>query len=312
MMLPSRVEEGGVVPEDLSPTPRRWDLGRALRRVRESQGKTIEQVSADLSELYVGGFSAAKISRLETAKRGASPRDVRDLCDYYGVDPMERDRLVELARAAKAENYLQGVPEAYVEYVALETLARTVLNYEPMFVPGLLQTADYYRAVIDHHAVAGLGLDGAAQNYKALAQVRLERQRRLDGEDPLILRAVIDENVLRRRVGSNAVMVAQLGHLIEMSGRPNIVLQLMPESSGVYPGCDSAGITLLEFKEGDSTPDNVCLLDGYIGSVWAERSADKTRIARTLHYLEANAWSSDETRNFIADAMQRFAHSRDP
>jgi transcriptional regulator with XRE-family HTH domain len=309
MMLPSRVEQGGVVPDDLSPTPRRWDLGRALRSIREAQGKTIEQVSADLSELYVGGFSAAKISRLETAKRGASPRDVRDLCDYYGVDPTERDHLVTLARAAKAENYLQGVPEAYVEYVALETLARTVLNYEPVFVPGLLQTADYFRALIDQHAVAGLGA-ASPESREAQARVRLERQRLLYGEAPLTLHAIIDENVLRRRVGSAAVMAAQLGHLVEMSRRPNIVLQLMPVSSGVYPGCESAGITLLEFKEGESTPDIACLLEGYVGSVWAERSADKARIARTFQYLEANAWDADQTRNFITDAMRRFEQAQ--
>lgn len=296
------------MPDDLSPTLRRWDLGRTLRRIRESQGKTIEQVSADLSEMYATGFSATKIGRLETAKRGANPRDVRDLCNYYGVNPEERDRLVMLARAARAENDLQGVPDAYAEFVPLEAMARVEHNYEPMFVPGLLQTIEYHRAAIDDYALSGLDSDSSDEKYKTLIHVRRERQRLLSKPDPLIYYAIIDENVLRRRVGSNAVMASQLEHLVEMSLRPNITLRVVPASRGVYPGCESAGLAMLEFDHGESTPDSVCMSEGFIATVWAERAADKARIRRTLKYIETIAFDVDQSRDFIIENKRRFAY----
>ena len=92
------------MPEDLSPTLRRWELADALRHIREDQNKTIDRVAQDLSELYRAGFSATKIGRLETGKNGANPRDVRDLCDYYAVDPDLRDRLIALAKDVRLDN----------------------------------------------------------------------------------------------------------------------------------------------------------------------------------------------------------------
>ena len=298
------------MPDDLSPTLRRWDLGRALRQIRESQGKTIEQVSADLSELYATGFSAAKISRLETAKRGANPRDVRDLCEYYGVAPEERDRLMALAREVRSENVLQGVSEAYAEFVPLEATAQVVRTFEPMFVPGLLQTTEYYRAVIDDHSASGLDPDSSDDQYKALIRVRQERQRRLDGPSPPFLHAIIDENVLQRHVGSDAVMAAQLEHLAEMSSRPNITLRVVLASRGLYPGCDSAGFSMLEFGEGGPVREYVCHFDGLIGSVWAERGADKVRVARAFEYMETIACSAQDSRELIRAAMRRFMQSQ--
>lgn len=109
-----------------APTLRRWELGVALRKIREARNKTIEQVSHDLSEVYGMGFSPAKISRLENAKRGVNPRDVRDLCEYYGVSQAERDRLMQLAKDSREQERWQGLAEAYATFVALETIASRV------------------------------------------------------------------------------------------------------------------------------------------------------------------------------------------
>jgi transcriptional regulator with XRE-family HTH domain len=295
----------GVMTEELSPSLRRWELGRTLREIRETRGLTIEQVSAALSAIYTTGFSAAKISRLETGKRGANPRDVRDLCDYYGVDPEERDRLIGLAKAVRTETRLQGAREAYVEYVAVETRARTMRTYEPMFVPGLLQTVDYHRATFDSFAP----LDPTSSDDRAIAliQLRHERQRRLDGPEPLALNAIIDENVLNRVVGSEEVMALQLRHLTEMSERPNVTLRVIPQRCGVYPGCESSGFAMLELDETEHLKDNVCYLEGFVGPIWAESAADRARVARTFEHLERLALDEDTSRELIIAAEHRLA-----
>lgn len=286
--------------DSLSPALQRRTLGRELRRIREAKGKTIDTVAKDLNRAYLTGFSAAKISRLETGKRGANPRDVRDLCNYYEVEPAERDRLVELARAAREDNQLQGVPESYVDFMILEAQARVVRTYEPTFIPGLLQTVDYDRAKFDGYADSGLDPDSSNESSRKRIELRVERRRRLTAaENPLTYKAVIDEAVLRRCVGSTDVMAAQLAHLVEMSRLPNITLRVVPFSRGLYPGCESAGFTLLELDADEATADNVYFLEGLGGSVWAEKEADRRRIAMTFEHLETIALSEDASIDLI-------------
>jgi transcriptional regulator with XRE-family HTH domain len=296
----------GAMTDELSPTLRRIDLGRALRAIRDSQGKTIEQVSADLSAMYSTGFSAAKISRIETAKRGINPRDVRDLCDYYDVAPDEKERLINLAKEAQADNHLQGVSDALAEYVALEKQARLVRIYEPMFVPGILQTADYQKASFDSYASAGIGPDSSSSYAKMMIRIRSERARLLSGPNPLNVFAIIDENVVRRCVGSPQVMARQLAHLIDVSAYSNITLRVISAACGLYPGSESAGMSLLEFGENESSHDEVCLLDGLVGSVWVERAADRTNITRILECLEGLALGVEESREIILAAARGF------
>jgi transcriptional regulator with XRE-family HTH domain len=292
--------------EEPSPTLRRWELGKELRRIRESQGKTIEEVAQDLSEQYATGFSASKISRLELARRGANPRDVRDLCEYYGVDAARRDRLIGLAKAMRADNRSQTGSLAYQEYVALEQLARSVRTYEPMFVPGLLQTLAYQRAVIDSCALPGLGPESAEHGHEQLVRIRLARQKRLDGPASLLVRAVIDQNVLQRLVGSNEVMAEQVAHLARLSAYPNIVVRVVPKSRGLYPGCESAGFSMLEYEASEPTRDNVTLVEGLVDAVWVERAADRLRISRIFEHLEGIALGVEESRDLIAAAARRF------
>lgn len=293
--------------DSLPPALRRWELGQALRRIREAQRKTIETVAADLNAEFAAGFSPAKISRLETGKRGANPRDVRDLCVYYKVDPAERDRLVDLAKAVRNDNRLQGVSESYVEFMALEAQARMVRTYEPMFIPGLLQTVEYDRARFDGYAPAGLDPDSSTESSITRIELRTDRQKRLTAaQDSLIYKAVIDEGVLRRRVGSPAVMAAQLARLVEASRLPNVTIRVVPFSRGLYPGCESAGFALLDLDADETATDPVCFLEGLAGSVWAERVADRQRIATVFGYLEDIALSPDLSTDFIVEAAEAF------
>jgi transcriptional regulator with XRE-family HTH domain len=283
-----------------APTLRRWELGAALRKIRESRNKTIEQVSHDLSGMYGVGFSAAKISRLENAKRGVNPRDVRDLCDYYEVSQADTDRLMQLAKDSREHDRWQGLAEAYATFIALEAIAVRARAYESMFVPGLLQTKEYSQSIeaIWLPSAEGETLpDGQIEERVAL---REQRQQRLRSDEPLELHVVIDENVLRRVVGSPEVMAGQLAHLIEVSRLPNVTLQVKTIAGGLYPGSEASSFTLLDFRRGESMPDDVCYVEGVLGTMWAEKESDLRRINLIYARLQDTALSPGETRQFIS------------
>jgi transcriptional regulator with XRE-family HTH domain len=292
------------VPGDPSPALRRWQLGGTLRRIREDLHKTIEQVAEDLSAMHGSGFSAAKIGRLETGQRGANPRDVRDLCDYYGIDPEERDRLISMAREVRQNNRIQSVGAAYDEFIALESIARTLRVFEAIFVPGLLQTAEYYRALYESEARSGVKPELTADGLELFAGVRRKRQLRLVGDDAINCRAIVDENVIRRHVGSPEVMSAQLAHLIELSRRPNIVLRVIPISVGVYPGWESTGFALLEYDQSENLRDNVCYVEGFVTALWAEQAAARQHVASIFTYMEEIALDPDESRALMDEARR--------
>jgi transcriptional regulator with XRE-family HTH domain len=286
------------VPDAATLTLQRLMLGAELRHLRENRGMTIEQVSQELSEKLGSGFSTAKISRLETAKRGITLRDVRDLCDYYEVHEPERDRLVAMAKASRG-NRLQGINEALSEYVALESIASGVYAYESMFIPGLLQTADYFRAIRAGMADLASGTlpDSDAQFEEKLA-VRAKRQQRLKPPDSLRLYAVVDENVIRRHVGPPHVMAAQLRHVAEVSSYPNVTVRVVPIAAGAHPGFESAGFSILEFAE-ETRRSPACFVEGAVGALWAEREADRQRMGRVFHHLESLALDADASRAMI-------------
>ncbi len=287
------------MPDTATLTLQRLMLGAELRRIRESRGKTIEQVSQELSERLGSGFSTAKISRLETAKRGATLRDVRDLCEYYDLGSADRERLIAMAKASRG-NRLQGVNEALAEYVALESIAVSEYAYESMFVPGLLQTPEYFRAIRAGMADLASGTlpDSEAQFEEKLA-VRAKRQLRLQPPDSLRLYAVVDENVIRRHVGPPPVMAAQLRHIADVSKYPNVIVRVVPIAAGAHPGFESAGFSILEFAE-ETRRAPACFVEGAIGALWAERETDRQRMVRVFHHLESLALDADASRALIS------------
>jgi transcriptional regulator with XRE-family HTH domain len=275
-----------------------------MRRIREEQNQTIEQVSRALSKKYGRGFSAAKIGRLETGRRGANPRDVRDLCEYYEVDSVERDRLVAMARDIQRDPSLQWVTDAYAEYIALESIAGAVRIYEPMFIPGLMQTSEYYRAIVATDLNAALRPEFTNDWLQTSIEIRRKRQSRLTGENPLTCSAFLDENVIRRRVGSGQVMSDQLAHLIELSHTANVEIRVIPASIGVYPGCESSGFNLLDFARGDHLMGNACYVEGLVSVLWAEQTAEREHIWDIFAHLEGIALDVNESRVAL-DAARR-------
>jgi hypothetical protein len=167
------------------------------------------------------------LSRLETGDRGASQRDINDLCDLYHVDDKRRQRLLELASEGKQRPWWHKLGLPYSEYVGLEQGASAIHDYGLGVIPGLFQTEDYARAVV--RAI----LSGAVPEIvEQRVQARMTRQKLLYTDNAPRFEAVMDESVLHRVVGNPAVMQAQLKRLLELSELPNVTFRVVPFSAG--------------------------------------------------------------------------------
>ncbi|MFI0366813.1 helix-turn-helix domain-containing protein [Actinomadura sp. 1N219] len=213
----------GRVRDDVRPGPAvpRMVLGARLRRLRESCLVTREQAGDAIRA------SHSKISRLELGRTGFKLRDVDDLLTLYGVDDeAERDTLLALARQANTPGWWQPycdlIPDWAQGYIGLEQAADVIRTYEVQFVPGLLQTDDYARAVIR------LGHSPPVEELCRRVELRMRRQQILTRRDPCKLWAIVDEAALRRPIGGAEVMRAQLRHLIEVSAWPGVTVQVLP------------------------------------------------------------------------------------
>jgi transcriptional regulator with XRE-family HTH domain len=269
-----------------SPTVRRRELGARLRELRDEKGLSVKQVTEHLM------CSPSKISRIETGQRGATLRDIRDLCDLYGVtDQTERDRLMTLAKEGKQQGWWQSYDLPYSNYVGLEAEAVTVSGFHSSVIPGLLQTADYARAI--HEAavpeISTHELTSAVVDQRVEARIR--RQDLLTKEKPLNLSMVIDEAVLHRVVGGPAVMRAQLQHLVNMTTLPNATIQVIPYDVGAHPALEST-FYILDF---DEAVPSVIYVEGLVGWIYLERTEDIYRYRRVFGRLSAIALSPEES-----------------
>ena len=225
-----------------SPTVLRILLGAQLRSLREAKRLSLEEAG------NVIRASHSKISRLETGRVGFKDRDIVDLLTYYGVtDDKQRQELRELAVRANSpgwwHDYADVLPSWFEDYVGLEEAASQIRAYEVQFVPGLLQTEDYARAV------TMLGYSNPKEINRRV-KLRMARQAILSRPNPPSLWVVLDEAVLRRPIGGHATMRAQLKHLIEMSQRPNVTVQVIPFKAGGHAAAGGA-FSLLRFAEHD-------------------------------------------------------------
>jgi transcriptional regulator with XRE-family HTH domain len=228
-------------PSSAGPTVQRLVLGGHLRRLREEAGMTTERAA-----LSIRG-SHSKISRIEHGRVGFKERDIADLLTLYGVGPGdEREALLSLAREANTagwwQSYADILPHWVEPYFGLEAAAATIREYELQFVPGLLQTEDYARAVIR------LGNLPSEEEVIRRARARMSRQEILTGGSPPKVWAVLDEGVLRRVIGGPDVMRGQLAHLIEMCDHPAVTLQILPFSAGAHRAMGGP-FTILRYTE---------------------------------------------------------------
>jgi transcriptional regulator with XRE-family HTH domain len=288
------------VPELRSPTIRRRELGALLRTLRLEQGLTVDQVAGRLL------CSPSKVSRMETGQRGATARDVRDLCDLYGVTSAgERARMAKLAAEGKQQGWWQSYElDYFATYVGLEEAATTLCYYQSTIVPGLLQTAAYARAM--HRG--SMPAEFTPERADELIEVRIRRQQVLTRDPPMQLRVVLDEAVLHRVVGSRSVMAAQLRHFIAVASRPNVTLQVIPFSVGAHPAMENM-FNIIDF--GDVVP-RVVYVEGLMGWLFLERENDIARYTQVFDYLCELALDPQETIELISEVGTRYTTARSP
>ncbi|TDC68242.1 XRE family transcriptional regulator [Actinomadura sp. GC306] len=273
-------------------------IGARLRRMREEKG--IGRAEAGRA---IRG-SASKMSRLELGRHGFKMRDITDLLDLYGVrDADERASLIELAEQARKpgwwQSYGEAVPSWFEQYLGLEQSASTIRNYEVQYVPGLLQTADYARAVIalEHH-------DAAYEGFDRRLCLRMSRQRILHRPiAPVRFWTVIDEAALRRPIGGPETMRAQIEHLIAVSeGMPNVKIQVLPFAAGGHLALGGP-ITIVRFAEHD-LPDMV-YLEQLTGARYPE-GQEAARYQEIMDLLGIRAAQPATTTAFLKDLLNDF------
>ena len=282
-----------------SPTLRRRELGARLRELRLAQGLTVEQVSEQLL------CSPSKVSRMETGQRGATLRDVRDLCQIYGLTDVTRvEYLMGLVREAKQQAWWQSYDLDYATYVGLEQAATTLCYYQSTIVPGLLQTVGYARAMHKGSMPAEFTQERADE----LIEVRMRRQQVITRDPPLQLRVVLDEAVLHRVVGGPDVMAGQLRHFNTIAKRPNVTLQVIPFSIGAHPAMENM-FNILEF---DDVAPHVVYVEGLMGWLFLERENDVRRYARVFKYLCEVALDPKDTIELISEVGARYDRAQPP
>jgi transcriptional regulator with XRE-family HTH domain len=275
-------------------TVRRMLVGARLRRLREARGVTRERAG------YVIRASESKMSRLELGRVSFKERDIVDLLDFYGVrDQADRESLIHLAQEANSggrwREYEDLLPGWFQNYVALEEVAVKIRTYETHFIPGLLQTPGYARAVI-RHAVPPLN----AMNLERAVTLRQERQRALTRESPPQVWAVIDEAALRRPLCTPEVFVEQLRHLVTLAGRAHVALQILPLRPGV-PAPPGGPFTILRFSEPDLA--DVVYVEQLGSSLYLDRSEQVEQYTELMNRLSVASLTPRASHTFLEELL---------
>ena len=275
---------------DASPTVRQRELGLRLRKIRTSQGLTVDEVAEKLL------CSAAKVSRLETGARRPVPRDIRDLCQLYNLDAATTAELMNLTKKAREQGWWARYEDlGLYPYIGFEQEATAITTYSLYWLPALLQTEDYARAIIK--AIAPRISPDVVEDR---VQARLRRQERLLGEDPPLYRALIDEAAFRREIGGPSLMTEQIDKVLKVAENPFVTVQLIPFDSGAYSIADIM-FTILEFGQPLMSP--LVFVEGLISHQYYDRAEEVARFREALENIRDSALSP-------RDSMQRLADMR--
>ena len=286
------------MPSEHSATFQRHLLGRELKRLREAASMTTEDVAR---EMELASISWA--GRIEKGTRGIQIRDLRRLLDLYGVtDEERRGELLELARGAKKPNWWDGyrkfLPPTYAKYIGLEAGATEIHDFQPLSIPGLLQTEQYARAQYENRLT-----EISDEEVERRVEVRMRRQSVLDAHEPPRLWAIVDEAALLRQVGGPEVMREQLAHLVKMSRRKRVTIQILPFRLGAHPGTASS-LIIIEFA--DKRTDPVPYVETVAGDLYLQKKSDIDTCTLTWQYLSAKAASPEDSIKIIKARAEEY------
>ncbi|MGQ4517019.1 Scr1 family TA system antitoxin-like transcriptional regulator [Streptomyces sp. DW26H14] len=278
---------------------RRILLGSQLRRLREARGISREAAG------YSIRASESKISRMELGRVSFKTRDIEDLLTLYGVtDERERTGLLGLAKEANTAGWWHSfngfVPNWFPNYVGLEAAASEIKVFEVQFVHGLLQTEAYAQAVVTRGV---RDPESRREDIDSKVALRLERQKKLVSEHPPTLHAVLDEGALHRSYGGNEVMRAQLEHLIEMSERPNVTIQVMPFD---YSGhtADTGAFSVLTFPESDLS--DIVYTEHLTSALYMDKAQEVGQYTAVMDSLISDCPDPDESRDQLRELRQLY------
>lgn len=257
------------------PTVRKRRLRNELRKARETAGKTQSAVAAAMD------WSPSKLIRIETGAVNISTNDLRALLELYDVSPDRVKTLIDLARAAREMprwNIWRDVASpAYIAFLGYESSASIVRNFEPLFIPGLLQTEEYSRTVLE------VAESGRPQHIDALVDLRTQRQEIFTKVPPIDFHFILDEAVIRRRIGGLGVMKRQLQHLLEVATYPNVTMRVVPFSVGMYPRL-RVPYVLFEFP--DDEDEDVLYVENPLGDYLIRENSPEGGRDNPVHFLE--------------------------
>ena len=279
----------------LGPTVRRRRLGAELRRLREAHSLKLEEVAERL------GLAPSTLSRIETGKAPTKSAYLTAMLEMYEVeDPGVRKVLVDMAREGHRKGwwaaYDDVLPSGFDIFVGLEAETAAIRSYEISVVHGLLQTADYARAVIRETFPRH-----TAEQVDRLVDLRMARQGRFEDDPPLELWAILDEAVIRRTVGGAAAMRRQLTHLLAEAGRPGVTLQVLPFVSGAHAAYGGP-FSILEFP--DRSDSEVVYVESVAGILYLEKDREVRSRAESFDRLRAAALSPSASTDLIAQAAR--------
>ncbi|HTJ68404.1 MAG TPA: helix-turn-helix transcriptional regulator [Actinospica sp.] len=271
------------------PSVRRLILGSQLRRLREKAGISCAEAG------YSIRGSASKISRMETGRISFKERDVEDLLTLYGlIDEEERRQLLSLVAQSKQtgwwHRYNERMPKWFEDYVGLEEAAARIQSWELQFIPGLLQTEEYARAVVFHgHPQA------PAEDIDSMVGLRLRRQKILNGTNPPRLWMVVDESVLHRTLGNAAMMRKQIERLLDVTQHSHVSLQVIPFERSGYVA--EGAFSLLRFAEVE-LPD-IAYIEHLTGALYLERPDEIEVYGRAFDRLVVDAETPRGSRQLL-------------
>jgi transcriptional regulator with XRE-family HTH domain len=293
----AKIGRSDVASANSGPLIPRRRLGAAFHQLREARGETLQQTAKALM------FSPSKLSRIENGLAGEPhPRDVRDLIAHFGLtDTPDAAHLEDLAHDGRQPGWWQlapySMPSRVGMLIAYESAATRIAGYMPTVVPGLLQTPEYAKGVLERSAPH---LSAAEVEHQV--QVRMERQRRLSlREQPPRQWYVLPETILHRQVGTPATMRDQLGALLKASADPLIEFHVIPFSAGIYEAVELSTLYLFSFTPPD---DDLVVIERVRYIEFMDRPGTVAKYDTVLRKLSDYWLDQDRSRAFVAEIRQ--------
>lgn len=287
------------MPDHGSSTARGRRLAAELRRLRERSGLTGDEVAQRL------GWSASKVSRIERHRIGVKQADLGRLLDLYEVEEPRRGALFALARESSRRGWFEAgagdSPAGHATYISAEAEARTVWTWEPQLVPGLLQTAEYTRAVMRGWQAM---FPTPPSLLERRVRTRLVRQRRLTDDQPLEVSAVVDESVLSRKFGTGAVMAEQMDQLMRLSDLPNVDMRILPLDAE-HPMCTGA-FSYMQFPQVHGVAlHDIVSVEHLDGAYYVEGEEGTYQYRRAFEFLLEQALDPARSRARVLETARR-------